>query len=235
MEQCECGSVGLQVRATPVCKLAIRRNGSKYVAVNVIKWLVRLTTITGVWILFSGCKSAPRESPVDPNIAAVSTAGLRLGMTPGEVLDVSARRLYNEDGRNEDRLSDLVQKQKERSTIRLNRVRSVSSSGMNAFYSNAVTLTLQFARNRLISLEERHTGLGEEALRAAMKELSSQFKFVTNRTDTGPNARWDYHGKNPNAYVRVDFRFVPVILGKAAPISSYTIVVADPAWASKPP
>jgi hypothetical protein len=208
----------------------------KYVSVHVINWLVRLTTITGVLVLFSGCKSpTPGESGVDPNIAAVSTAGLRLGMTPGEVLDVSARRLFKEDERNEDRLSDLMLKEKERSTIRLNRIRSVSSSGMNAFFSNAVTLTLQFARNRLILLEERHTGLGEEGLRAEMKELSSRFAFVTNRTDTGPNARWDYHGKNPNAYVRIDFRLVSNPSAKTAPMSFYTIVVSDPAWASKPP
>ena len=106
---------------------------------------------------------------------------------------------------------------------------------MNAFFSNAVTLTLQFALNRLILLEERHTGLGEEGLRAEMKELSSRFAFVTNRTDTGPNVRWEYQGKNPNAYVRIDFRLVSNPSAKTAPMSFYTIVVSDPVWASKPP
>ena len=208
----------------------------KYVSVHVINWSVRLITITGVLVLFSGCKSpTPVESGVDPNIAAVSTAGVRLGMTPGEVLDVSARRLFKEDERNEDRLSDLMLKEKERSTIRLNRIRSVAASGMNAFFSNAVTLTLQFARNRLILLEERHTGLGEEGLRAEMKELSSQFAFVTNRTSIGPNTRWEYQGKNPNAYVRIDFRLVSNPSAKTAPMSFYTIVISDPVWASKPP
>lgn len=172
---------------------------------------------------------------VDPNIAGVSSAGLRLGMTPAEVLDVSARRLYKEDQRNEERLADLVEKEKERATIRLNRIRSVSSSGMHAFLSNAVTLTLQFARNRLILLEERHTGLGEENLRAEMKAVSSRFKFVTDRTDTGSSARWAYQGKNPNAYVRIDFRFVSNPSAKTAPMSFYTIVLADPAWADRPP
>jgi len=204
--------------------------------VHVINWLVRLTTITGVLVLFSACKSpTPVETGVDPNIGAVSTAGLRLGMTPGEVLDVSARRLFTEDERNEDRLSDPMLKEKDRSTIRLNRTRSVSASGMNAFFSNAVTLTLQFARNRLILLEERHTGLGVEDLRTEMKELSSRFAFVTNRTDTGANARWDYNGKNPNAYVRIDFRLVSNPSAKTAPMSFYTIAISDPVWASKPP
>ena len=208
----------------------------KYVSVHVINWWVRLATITGVLILFSGCKSAaPGEGGVDPNIAAVSTAGLRLGMTPGEVLDVSARRLFKEDERNEDRLSDLMLKEKERSTIRLNRIRTAATSGMNTFFSNAVTLTLQFARNRLIVLEERHTSLGEEALRTEMKELSSRFAFVTNRTDIGPNTRWEYQGKNPNAYLRIDFRLVSNPSAKTAPMSFYTIAMSDPAWASKPP
>ena len=203
---------------------------------HVINWSLRLTTIAGVLLLFAGCKSPPPDqSGVDPNIAAVSTAGLRLGMTPGEVLDVSGRRLYKEDERNEDRLSDLMLKEKERSTIRLNRIRSVAASGMNSFFSNAVTLTLQFARNRLIVLEERHTSLGEEALRTEMKELSSRFTFVTNRTDIGPNTRWEYQGKNPNAYVRIDFRLVSNPSAKTAPMSSYTIVLSDPVWASKPP
>jgi hypothetical protein len=201
---------------------------------NVTNWLARLAIVTGALIACSGCKSAaPSEGAVDPNIAAVSTGGLRLGMTPGEVMDVSARRLYKEDERNEYRLSDLAQKEKERSTVRLNRVRSLAAHETHAFFSNAVTLTLQFARNRLVVLEERHTGLGEEALRAEMKELSSQFKFVTNRVDTGSAAQWVYAGKKPDAYVRIDFRFVPTRRGQPAPMSSYTIVMADPAWANR--
>jgi hypothetical protein len=220
------------------CNLQFDVAVQEYVAVNVIKWLAGLTTLTGVWVLFSGCKSGPPESAVDPNIAAVSTAGLRLGMTPGDVIDVSARRLYKEDQQNADHLADLVQKEKERATIRLNRVRSVSTVSPHetyAFYSNAVTLTLQFARNRLVQLEERHTGLGEEDLRAEMKALSSQFKFVTNRVDTGSSARWEYQGKQPDAHVRIDFRFVETTRARPTPISSYTIVVADPAWANAPP
>jgi hypothetical protein len=204
--------------------------------VHVINWLVRLTTSTGVLILLFGCKSpTPAENGIDPKIASVETAGLRLGMTPGEVLDVSVRRLFKEDERNEDRLSDLMLKEKERSKIQLNRVRSVATSGMNTFFSNAVTLTLQFARNRLILLEERHTSLGEEALRAEMKELSSRFAFVTNRTNIGPNTRWEYQGKNPNAYVRIDFRLVSNPSAKTAPMSLYSIVVSDPAWEGKSP
>jgi hypothetical protein len=205
-----------------------------YLSVHTINWLGRLAIISGILVLVSSCKSpTPDRSAVDPNIAAVRTGGLRLGMTPQEVLDVSARRLYKEDERNEDRLSELMQKEKERSTIRLNRVRTLSTQGMNTFYSNAVTLTLQFARNRLIQIEERHTGLGEDNLRTVMNELSPQFKFVTDRTDTGANARWAYQGRNPNAYVRIDFRFVSNPNAKTAPMSYYTIVVADPAWATK--
>ncbi|HMJ65467.1 MAG TPA: hypothetical protein VK615_08950 [Candidatus Binatia bacterium] len=199
---------------------------------QIFNWLIRVTTITAVWILLSGCKSAPK-SAVDPNIAAVSTTGLRLGMTPAEVMDVSARRLYKEDQQNQDRLSDLAQKQKERATIRLNRIRSVASQGVFAFNSNAVTLTLQFARNRLVLLDERHTGLGEEALRTEMKALSPQFNFVKDRTETDSGAQWVYQGKNPGAHVRVDFRFVP-ITPASPPMSSYKIVIADPAWANEP-
>jgi hypothetical protein len=198
-----------------------------------MNWLLRLATITGILVVLSGCKSAAPSGGVDANIATVETGGLRLGMTPAEVLDVSGRRLYKEDQRNEDRLSDLAQKEKEKSTIRLERVRSLTSSEMHTFYSNAMTLTLQFVRNRLVQIEERHTNLGETAVRNEMKELSSQFKFATERTETGSGARWAYQGKNPNAFVRVDFRFVPVTPGKSAPQSLYTIVVADPAWAAE--
>ena len=198
-----------------------------------MNYFVRTTTIIVVWILLSGCASAPK-SAVDPNIAAVSTTGLRLGMTPAAVMDVSSRRLYKEDQQNQDRLSDLAQKQKERATIRLNRIRSISSQGPFAFNSNAVTLTLQFARNRLVLLEERHTGLGEEALRNEMKALSPQFKFVTDRVDTSSSAQWRYQGKKPDVHVRIDFRSVP-ITPASPPMSSYTIVIADPAWANEPP
>lgn len=196
-----------------------------------MNWLVRLTIVAGVLVLVGGCKSAAPQGGVDPNIAAVSTEGLRLGMSPKEVLDVSARRLYKEDQQNEHRLPELGEK--ERATIRLNRVRSLAaheSHASHAFHSNAVTLTLQFERNRLVQIEERHTGLGEADLRAEMKALSSRFKFVTDRTETGSSARWSYQGKNPKAYARIDFRFVPGIRGKTAPMSSYTIVLADPAW-----
>jgi hypothetical protein len=197
--------------------------------------LVCVTAILGLLVLLTGCKSpAPKEPVVDPNIALVSTAGLRLGMTPGEVLEVSARRLYKEDERNEDRLAALMQKEKERATIRLNRVRTLSTHESFAFHSNAVTLTLQFARNRLIQLEERHTGLGEKDLRTAMQEVSSRFPFVINRTDTGSSAQWEYHGKNPDAYVRIDFRAVPNPNARTAPMSFYRIVVADPVWATRP-
>jgi len=171
---------------------------------------------------------------VDPNIAMVSIGGLRLGMTPLEVIDASARRLYKEDERNEVRLVDLAQNEKERATIRLNRVRSLSSYESFAFYSNAVTLTLQFARNRLIEVEERHTGLGEADVRTIMKEISPQFPFVLSRSDTGSNARWEYHGKNQEAFVRIDFRMVSNATRKTVPASSYTIVAADPVWATKP-
>jgi hypothetical protein len=200
-----------------------------------INWLARLTTVAAVSAFLAGCKSAPPSGGVDPNIAAVTTGGLRLGMTPAEVIDVSGRRLYKEDQRNQDRLADLAQKEKDKSTIRLERARSLTSQEMHSFYSNAVTLTLQFARNRLVQIEERHTGLGETDVRTAMKDMSSQFKFATDRTDAAAGARWAYQGKNPNAFARVDFRFVPVTAGKSAPQSSYTIVTADPAWASAPP
>jgi hypothetical protein len=198
-----------------------------------INCFVRTTTILAVSFLLSGCASAPK-SVVDPNIAAVSTAGLRLGMTPAEVMDASARRLYKEDQQNQDRLVDLAQKEKERATIRLNRIRSVSSQKEFAFYSNAVTLTLQFARNRLVAIDERHTGVGEDALRAEMKELSTQFKFVTDRVDTGSAAQWRYQGKNPDTHVRLDFRFVAPTPARPMPMSSYTVVIADPAWANEP-
>jgi hypothetical protein len=155
-------------------------------------------------------------------------------MTPAEVIDVSSRRLYKEDQQNQDRLADLAQKEKQRATIRLNRIRSVSSQREFAFYSNAVTMTLQFARNRLIAIDERHTGLGEDALRAEMKELSSQFKFITDRVDTGSAAQWRYQGKNPDTHVRVDFRFVSPTPARPTPMSSYTIVLSDPAWANEP-
>ena len=197
-----------------------------------INWFARLATVTGVLIVFSGCKSAAPSGGPDPNLAGVTAGGLRLGMTPAEVLDVSGRRLYKEDQRNEDRLADLAQKEKEKSTIRMERVRSLTSSEMHSFYSNAVTLTLQFARNRLVQIEERHTGLGESDVRAQMRELSSQFQFAKDRTEAGAGARWAYQGKNPGAFARVDFRFVPITQGKSAPQSSYTIVVADPAWAT---
>ena len=193
---------------------------------------LRTATIIAVWFLLSGCASAPK-SAVDPNIAAVSAAGLRLGMTPAEVMDVSSRRLYKEDQQNQDRLADLAQKQKERATIRLNRVRSISSQGVFAFNSNAVTLTLQFARNRLVLLEERHTGLGQEALRNEMKALSPQFKFVTDRVDTDSASQWRYQGKKTDAHVRIDFRSVPTTPA-SPPMSSYTIVLSDPAWANEP-
>jgi hypothetical protein len=192
--------------------------------------IVRLAMITGCLLLFVGCKSPPpTQSAVDPNIATVSTAGLRLGMTPAAVLDLSTRQLYVEDERNERRLSEV--KENEPATIRLNQIRSRATHERTAFFSNAVTLRLEFARNRLIQLEERHTGLGQEDLRAEMKALSSRFNFVTNRMDTGSSARWAYQGRNRDAYVRLDFRFVPSIRGQTAPMSSYTIVVSDPAWA----
>jgi hypothetical protein len=211
--------------------LKIGRRQFKYVAVN-MNWFARLATVTGILIVISGCKSAAPVGGPDPNLAGVTTGGLRLGMTPTEVLDLSERRLYKEDQRNQDRLVDLAQKEKEKSTIRLERVRSLTSSEMHSFYSNAVTLTLQFARNRLVQIEERHTGLGEADVRAQMRELAPTFKFATDRTEAGSGARWAYQGKDPNAFARVDFRFVPITPGKSAPQSSYTIVVADPAWAT---
>jgi hypothetical protein len=216
------------------CKLKIEQHWSTRLR-NAVEWCVYVATITGMLTLFSGCQSAAPKSPVDSNIAAVSTAGLRLGMTPAEVIDVSARRLYKEDQRNDVRLSELAQK--ERATIRLERVRSVSTVSTRetyAFFSNAVTLTLQFARNRLVELEERHTGLGEEDLRAEMKEISGQFKFVANRVDTGSAAQWTYQGKSPGAHVRVDFRFVTATRARPTPMSSYTVVLADPSWANAP-
>jgi hypothetical protein len=215
-------------------KLNIEQQRSTCIG-NALKWWVCLGTITGTLIVLSGCQSTGPKSAVDANIAAVSTAGLRLGMTPAEVIDVSARRLYKEDQRNDIRLSEL--KEKERATIRLERIRSISTVSTRdtyAFYSNAVTLTLQFARNRLVELEERHTGLGEEDLRAEMKEISTQFKFVANRIDTGSAAQWTYHGKNPSTHVRIDFRFVTATRARPTPMSSYTIVLADPSWATAP-
>src|SRR5688572_19167787 len=99
-----------------------------------MNWFARLATVTGVLIVLAGCKSAAPSGGVDPNLAAVTTSGLRLGMTPAEVIDVSGRRLYKEDQRNPDRLADLAQKEKEKSTIRLERVRSLTSSEMHSFY-----------------------------------------------------------------------------------------------------
>jgi hypothetical protein len=197
-----------------------------------MNWLIRLATAAGILVVVAGCKSAAPSGGVDPNLAGVPAGGFRLGMTPTEVIDVNGRRLYKEDQRNPDRLADLAQKEKEKSTIRLERVKSLTSSEMHSFYSNAVTLTLQFARNRLVQIEERHTGLGEADVRAQMRELSPQFNFATDRIETGAGARWAYQGKNPNAFARVDFRFVPITQGKSAPQSSYTIVIADPEWAT---
>jgi len=201
---------------------------------NPVHRLFCLTAIAGVLIVLPGCKSpAPTEIGPDRNIAGVSTAGLRLGMTPGEVLEVCGRRLYKEDERNKDTLAGLMEKEKEQSTIRLNRVRTLTTHESFAFYSNAVTLTLQFARNRLIELEERHTGLGDEDLRTVRREVSTQFPFVIDRVDTGSGGQWKYHGKKPEAFVRIDFRIVSNPNAKAAPpMSSYTIVMADPLWAT---
>jgi hypothetical protein len=204
----------------------------KYLPVKIIKWFRLCAMAAAVLIVLPGCKSPAPSGGPDANLAGVTAGGFRLGMTPAEVLDVSGRRLYKEDQRNQDRLADLAQKEKEKSTIRLERVRSLASSEMHTFYSNAVTLTLQFARNRLVQIEERHAGLGETDVRAQMRELSPQFKFATDRIETGAGARWAYQGKNPNAFARVDFRFVPITQGKSAPQSSYTIVIADPEWAS---
>jgi len=192
--------------------------------------------MAGALIILPGCKSpAPPETGPDRNIAAVSTAGLRLGMTPAEVREVSARRLYKEDEQNKDTLAGLVQKEKEQSTIRLNRVRTLLTHESFTFYSNAVTLTLQFVRNRLIQIEERHTGVGDEDLRGVMREVSAQFPFVIDRLDTGSGGEWVYHGKNrPEAFVRIDFRLVPTTRVKPVPMSSYTIVMGDPLWAPKP-
>lgn len=218
------------------CELKIEEQRSTRIG-SAVKWCVYLATIVGMLIVFSGCQSAAPKSPVDSNIAAVSTAGLRLGMTPAEVIDVSARRLFKEDQRNDLRLSELAEKERERATIRLERVRAVSMVSTRetyAFFSNAVTLTLQFARNRLVELEERHTGLGEENLRAEMKEISAQFKFVAHRVDTGTAAQWTYQGRNPGTHVRVDFRFVEATRARPTPMSSYTIVLADPSWANAP-
>jgi hypothetical protein len=201
--------------------------------VNLVHRLVWLIAITGILIVLPGCKSpAPTEIGPDRNIAGVSTAGLRLGMTPGEVREVSARRLYKEDEKNKDTLAGLMEKEKEQSTIRLNRVRTLTTHESFAFYSNAVTLTLQFARNRLIQLEERHTGLGDEDLRTVMREVSTQFPFVIDRVDTSSGAQWQYHGKTPGAFVRIDSRIVPTTKGQPTPMSSYTVVVADPLWAT---
>ena len=82
------------------------------------------------------------------------------------------------------------------------------------FYSNATTLTLQLSRNQLIQLEEHYTGLGDEALRAVMSEVSMQFPFVIDRLDTGSGAQWQYHGKNPGVFVRIDSRIVPTTRGQ---------------------
>jgi hypothetical protein len=201
--------------------------------VNFVHRLAWLTAIAGVLIVLPGCKSPPpMETGPDRNIAGVSTAGLRLGMTPGEVREVCARRLFKEDERNKDTLAGLVEKEKGQSTIRLNRVRTLSTHESAAFYSNAVTLTLQFARNRLIELEERHTGLGDEDLRTVMREISMQFPFVIDRIDTGSGAQWQYRGKNPGAFVRIDSRIVPTTRAKPTPMSSYTIVMAEPLFAT---
>src|SRR6187401_858792 len=92
--------------------------------VSFVHRLAWLTAIAGILIVLPGCKSPPpMETGPDRNIAAVSTAGLRLGMTPGEVREVCARRLFKEDERNQDTLAGLVEKEKGQSTIRLNRVR----------------------------------------------------------------------------------------------------------------
>ena len=203
------------------------------VRVDLVHRLAWPIAITGVLIVLPGCKSpAPRETGPDKNIAGVSTAGLRLGMTPGEVREVSARRLYKEDERNKETLAGIMEKEKEQSTIRLNRVRTLSTHESAAFYSNAVTLTLQFSRNRLIQIEERHTGLGEEDLRAVMREVSTQFPFVIDRVDTGSGAQWQYHGKNPGAFVRINSRIVPTTRGQPTPMSSYTIIMAEPLLAT---
>lgn len=203
---------------------------------QIINCLVRVAAITALAVLLAACKSPPPPATgVDPTIASTSISGLRLGMTPSDVLEISGRRLFKEDQRNEVKLADLAQKERERATIRLDRVRSVAESGMHSFLSNAVTLTLQFARNRLITIEERHTGLGEQDLRNEMKELSTRFNFAGDRTDAGANVRWEYKGRNPNSFVRVDFRFVSNPSAKTAPMSSYTIVVSDPLWGSQAP
>ena len=189
--------------------------------------------MAGLLIVWAGCQSPPpAENGPDKNIARVSTAGLRLGMTPGEVLEVSARRLFKEDEGNKDTLAGLLQKEKAESTIRLNRLRTRSTHESFMFYSNAVTLTLQFSRNRLIQLEERHTGLGDEDLRTVMREISTQFPFVIDRVDTATGGEWQYHGKTPGAFVRIESRIVPTTKGKSTPMSSYTIVMADPTWAT---
>ena len=201
--------------------------------VNLAHRLAWLTAIAGTLVL-AGCKSpAPTEIGPDRNIAGVSTGGLRLGMTPAEVREVSARRLYKEDERNKDTLAGLMEKETGQSTIRLNRVRALSTHESFTFYSNAVTLTLQFARNRLIQLEERHTGLGDEDLRTVMREISTQFPFVIDRVDTATGGEWQYHGKTPGAFVRIESRIVPTTKGKATPMCSYTIVIADPTWATR--
>jgi len=189
--------------------------------------------MAGLLIVWAGCQSPPpAENGPDKNIAGVSTAGLRLGMTPGEVLEVSARRLFKEDEGNKDTLAGLLQKEKAESTIRLNRLRTRSTHESFMFYSNAVTLTLRFARNRLVELEERHTGLGEEDLRLVMRGISTQFPFVIDRVDTTSGAQWKYHGKTPGAFVRIDARIVATSKGKPVPMSSYMIVMADPTWAT---
>ena len=203
--------------------------------VDVVQRLAWLTAICGVLVVCPGCKSpAPPEIGPDRNIAGVTSAGLRLGMTPGEVREVSARRLFKEDEGNKDTLAGLMQKEKAQSTIRLDRMRTRSMHESFTFYSNAVTLTLQFARNRLVEIEERHTGLGEEDLRIAMREISTQFPFVIDRVDTSSGAQWRYQSKNSGAFVRIDARIVPTSKAKPVPLSSYTIVMGDPLWATPP-
>ena len=200
---------------------------------NLVHRLAWITAIIGIVLLLPGCKSPPpAEVGPDRNIAGVSTAGFRLGMTPGEVREVSARRLYKEDEQNKDTLAGLTEKEKQQSTIRLNRMRTRSMNESFTFYSNAVTLTLQFTRNRLVELEERHTGIGEEDLRTVMREISTQFPFVIDRVDTSSGAQWQYHGKTPGAFVRINSRIVPTTKAKPVPLSSYTIVMADPVWAT---
>ena len=62
-----------------------------------------------------------------------------------------------------------------------------------------------------------------------------QFPFVIDRMDTGSGAQWQYHGNNPGAFVRIDSRIVPTTRGKPTPMSSYTIVMAEPLFATSRP